>query len=167
MNSGKNNSSITKSVLVICIILILFIMMSCSNSNVGNYPLNVNKTEDTLKELDIPINVNEDKTKTQQQEYKNDKTENFFDMNNTYYGKYKVDEEDVFGDFEITRNSIIFTPNNGASKEIIHFSGIRDIERYDYPNGKIDLILRFDGNEKVIKNVSAEMFSDVLLYTTK
>ena len=61
----------------------------------------------------------------------------------------------------------MFTPDNGGSREVIYLTEIRNIDRYDHPNGNIDLSLQFDNYEKIIKNVSDSMFSDILLYTTK
>lgn len=184
MNEGKSYQKITKPILVFCIILILFILVSCSKKS-NEVNLNVNKTtvsEKTLsdksssnlskgkkgiKESEGVINSNDFETIEYEETQNKNILRDLSNIKNTYYGKYDFDGEDVLGNFEVTRNSIVFTPDNGYSKEVIHFSGIKNIDRVEYPNGKVDLHLQYDGYEKVIRNVSDEMFSDVLLYTTK
>ena len=183
MNKERNHLQITKPILIFCIILILFILMSCSKSENDKVSLNVNKNNTSQKTLiDKAVTSIDEQNEVQVQTFdKNNKnnnevskyfeSDNRFDdlsnIKNTYYGKYNLHGEEVFGSFEVTRNSVIFTPDDGNSKEIIHFSGIRNIDRREYPSGKIDLLFQYDGHEKIIKNVSDEMFSDVLLYKTK
>lgn len=190
MDKGKSYQKITKPILVFCIILILFILVSCSKKS-NEVNLNVNKTTVSEKTLSDKSSFNFSKGSKETKgtnkreeainsndfetfetiEYEETQNKNILrdlsNIKNTYYGKYDFDGEDVLGNFEVTRNSIVFTPDNGYSKEVIHFSGIRNIDRVEYPNGKVDLHLQYDGYEKVIRNVSDEMFSDVLLYTTK
>lgn len=180
MNKGRDHLQITKSVLISCIILILVILMSCSKSENDKVSLNVNKNNISQKTLiDKSVKSIDEKNGVQVQTFDNNnngvskyfESDNSFNdlsnIKNTYYGKYDLHGEEVFGSFEVTRNSVIFTPDDGNSKEIIHFSGIRNIDRREYPSGKIDLLFQYDGYEKIIKNVSDEMFSDVILYTTK
>lgn len=182
MNKRRNYLPITKPILIFCIILILFVLVSCGKNQENKTALNVNKinsaektfaddNRSNIKENLVDENYGEDIdkiSKAKEKNFENKNTEfNFSDIKNTYYGKYNLNNEDVLGNFEITRNSIIFTPDDGNSKEIIHFSGMKNIERVEHPSGKIDLFLQYDGYEKVIKNVSNEMFSEVLLYTAK
>lgn len=179
MNKGKNPFNITKPILVFCMILLFIIMVSCNKSDNNANANNVNRKINESTFVEKSSNVN-NKSKAQQPTKEvnfnlenNDKyiddinREDLSNIKNTYYGKYSVDGKEVLGNFEVSRNSIVFTPDNGYDKEIIHFNGIRNIDRRDHPNGKIDLSLQFDGYEKVIKNVSDTMFSDILLYTTK
>lgn len=181
MNNGRNPLNITKPIIVFCMVLILIIFVSCSRS------ANADKLESALTNVSdksFVENYNKDtKTNTSTNSYerkesvgkkeenytyeKNFKSEDLANIKNTYYGKYNLDGVDVLGSFEVTRNSIVFTPDNGYSREVIHLTEIKNIDRYDHPNGKIDLSLQFDNYEKVIKNVSDSMFSDILLYTTK
>lgn len=176
MNRKRDYLEITKPILVFCIILILVILVSCTDGKKDQISLNVNKSNSQQKTLvDNKTNIISEIDKNEFIE--NEKVHKYFEneqvkedlsnIRNTYYGKYNFDGDDILGNFEVTRNSIVFTPDNGNSKEIIHFSGIRNIDRVEYPNGKVDLLFQYDGYEKLIKNVSDEMFSDVLLYTTK
>ncbi len=186
MNKEKNEIGISKSILVFCIILVLVLLMSCSKNQPSKNAINVNKNHATKKVLiekdekqknvketddNVEFNYFEDKTSENKNHHNYitppSNSEDLSNIKNTYYGKYNIHGEEVLGNFEITRNCIIFTPDNGHSKEVIHFSGMKNVDKIDYPNGKIDLSLEFDGHEKVIKNVSESMFSDVLLYTTK
>lgn len=182
MNKRRNYLPITKPILIFCIILILFVMVSCGKNQEDKTALNVNKINskdkifvdeprESVKEILSDENYEKEVEKILKTNEKDSENKNsqfgFSDIKNTYYGKYNLNNEDVFGNFEITRNSIIFTPDDGNSKEIIHFSGMKNIERVEHPSGKIDLILQYDGYEREIKNVSNEMFSDVLLYTAK
>lgn len=179
MNKERGYLQITKPIMVFCIILILLILVSCSKNTKDQISLNVNKNTTQQKTLvdnsfNKENNISEDKRdcfnkKDEINKYfeNENREEDLSNIRNTYYGKYNFDGEDIFGNFEVTRNSIIFTPDNGNSKEIIHFSGIKNIDRVEYPNGKVDLLFQYDGYEKLVKNVSDEMFSDVLLYTTK
>lgn len=174
MNKWKNYLQITKPMIVFCIVLILVILMGCSKGDNKKMSLNVNKSEDSKK---ILIDNIEDRKNIEEIRHDNyerpnyierdEKKEVFEDIRNTYYGKYSVDGEEVLGNFEVTRNSIIFLPDSGHSREVIHFSGIKNIDRMDHPNGKVDLLFEYEGNEKLIKNVSDEMFTNILLYTTK
>lgn len=191
MNKEKDRIGISKPILVFCIILVLVLLMSCSKEKPSRNAVNVNKSHTTKKvlidknsseknEKEINSNKIDDNSEFnyfQDKTYENKSHSNYItpsndsedlsNIRNTYYGKYEIHGEEVLGNFEVTRNSIIFTPDNGHSKEVIHFSGMKNIDKVDYPNGKIDLSLEFDGYEKTIKNVSESMFSDVLLYTTK
>lgn len=182
MNNGRNSFNITRPVIVFCMVLILIIMVSCTKSaNVDKFEsalssVNDKKTfENYNRDTENPSRNsydNRDKIKDRGEsstyiEAKEFKDEDLANIKNTYYGKYNLDGVDILGNFEVTRNSIVFTPDNGYSKEVIHLTEIKNIDRYDHPNGKIDLSLQFDNYEKVIKNVSDSMFSDILLYTTK
>lgn len=176
MNKEREYSQITKPILVFCIILILLIFVSCSSNKKDQISLNVNKST-TQQKTSVDNNSNNISSGNKDNFNKKDEVHKYFEnesykedlsnIRNTYYGKYNFDGEDILGNFEVTRNSIIFTPDNGNSKEVIHFSGIKNIDRVEYPNGKVDLLFQYDGYEKLIKNVNDEMFSDVLLYTTK
>lgn len=186
MNREKERLKITKPIVVFCLALVLIILMSCSKSSPSKNAVNVNKNhatkivssehkqeeinfENTVTENRSDNNYSQDKTfeDIKKSEYSFDESEDLSNVKNTYYGKYNLHGEDVLGTFEVTRNSIVFTPDNGHSKEVIHFSGMKNVDRVEYPNGKVDLSLEFDGYEKVIKNVNDAMFSDILLYTTK
>ncbi len=187
MNRDKERLGITKPILIFCLTLVLLLLMSCSKSSPTKNAVNVNKNHATKKvsleekqeeinfdnvrkENDFENNFSQNKSFEDiksESKYSFDSSEDLSNIKNTYYGKYNLHGEDVLGSFEVTRNSIVFTPDNGHSKEVIHFLGIKNIDRIEYPNGKVDLLLQFDGHEKVIKNVNDAMFSDILLYTTK
>lgn len=182
MNKWKNYLQITKPMIMFCIVLILVILMGCSKEDKNKFSLNVNKNDSFQKTL---IDGNDEKKyieEVKKENYFNGNDEKKYigndeknekndlieeDIRNTYYGKYNLHGQDVLGTFEVTRNSIIFIPDDGNSKEVIHFYGIKNIDRFDHPNGKVDLVFQYDGNEKLIKNVSDEMFTNILLYTTK
>ncbi len=182
MKKHKNYLPITRSILIFCIILIFAVLMSCNGENHSKTLLNTNKTDSLEKKLvnknvynfekdfvtstseeDIDETIrfkgNNSKDKVNQQEV--------LDVKNIYYGKYNLNDEDILGSFEVTRNSIVFTPDDGNSREVIHFSDMRNIDKLEHPDGKVDLFLQYNGYEKVIKNVDNEMFANVLLYTAK
>ncbi len=189
MNNDRNPFDITKPIIVFCMVLILIILVSCSKranadkfesalSSVNDKSFVDNYYKDKDKNTDTKTNTFENSyegkdnvgKKSENNIYpseKNFKSEDLANIKNTYYGKYNLDGIDVLGSFEVTRNSIVFTPDNGGSREVIYLTEIRNIDRYDHPNGNIDLSLQFDNYEKIIKNVSDSMFSDILLYTTK
>ncbi len=165
MKNQKDPLAITKPILISCIVLILLILVSCSSNDKKTEKVsNISINEKALVDKG-PILPKDNVKKEKEVTYPKD--EDLSNIKNTYYGKFVEGDNEVFGNFEVTRNSILFTPDNGNDKEIIHFNGMKNINRVDHPNGKVDLILEFDGYDKVIKNVSDYMFSDILLYTTK
>lgn len=179
MRKPENPFNITKPILISCLVLILLILVSCSKENMSNAEKvsRVNISEKTFVDnsKSVPENSNytkpensKDKVYSEVSSFSRDNTyEDLSNIKNTYYGKYTLEGEDVLGNFEVNRNSIVFVPDNGHSTEVIHFNGIKNINRVDHPNGLVDIILQFDNDEKVIKGVSDYMFSDILLYTTK
>lgn len=189
MNKPKNKLEITRPILVFCIILLsLVFLMSCSKDENKKSALKVNKSsivdktftdsgnsnqnntyskEPKVEKIENIDFLNMDEEKVDINKYIQNEKNTIEDIKNNYYGKYNIDGEEVLGNFEVSRNSIIFTPDNGHSKEVIHFSAIRNIDRFEHPNGQVDLTIEYAGEDKVIRNVSDEMFSDILLYTSK
>ena len=189
MNKQRNKLEITRPIVVFCVaILALLVLMSCSKEGDKKATLNVNKSSivdktftdggsrkknvDTYNKQEEKIEKiepikQEQMEKVNINKYINSGNSYEDNMKSQYYGKYNLDGEEVLGNFEVTRNSIVFTPDNGHSKEVIHFSGIKNIDRFEHPNGKVDLTIEYGGEDRVIRNVSDEMFSDILLYTTK
>lgn len=180
MKKPENPLNITKPILISCLVLILLILVSCGKDNISNAERvsKVSFNEKTLVDRREGTSESDNKyietEKLKDKGYKglysvdnNDTYDDLSNIKNTYYGKYILEGEEVLGNFEVTRNSIVFVPDNGHSTEVIHFSGIKNIDRVDHPNGMVDVILQFSNNEKVIKNVNGRMFSDILLYTTK
>lgn len=188
MNKQRDKLGITKPILLFCIIiLMLLVLMSCSKGDNKKAALNVNKSSIVDKTFSDGFNKTKEDNTYENREEKVKKIEKIEEekvdiskyigneknngdssnFKNKYYGKYNLDGNDVLGNFEVSRNSIVFTPDNGHSKEVIHFSGIKNIDRFEHPNGKVDLTIEYGGEDKIIKNVSDEMFTNILLYTTK